>query len=313
MKRSNFQKDILGLIAVSAALVLVACSTVLSQKSGVKFLGNKDRGNLIDLAWSPTGENIAVTSYNYPNYSKIYLLDVSTQEFRKILDTTYGSIIVTGWSPDGKQILFNSSEGGKEFRGGLWMHDVESQAPAQYLTDGQLAALSPLGDKLAVFKVMRNTYKWEDISLHLIDLASSRDEVIYEAQGKYIRGLSWSPDGKRLVFAFSPEVKIDRVDIFVLNVTDNKIEQLTASGQNISPTWSPISEMIAYIVEGADNKSELYVYDMDKKCSVILPTDKNPSAPTWSPDGKHIAFISDVRGVYMLYLPSEISSPESCR
>jgi Tol biopolymer transport system component len=314
MNRLNSQKNILGLISAIIVIVSAACSAIMPQKSDVKFLGNRDTGNLIDLAWSPTGKDIVVSSHNDgTNSSKIYLLDLETQDFRTILESMYGSISATGWSPDGKQIVFNAGNGGRKFQGGIWLYSVDGQTPAQYLTDGELAALSPLGDKVAVFKVMRNNYLWEDISLHLINLESSQDEVIYKMQGKYLQGLSWSPDGKHIVFAVSQDAKPDRVDIFVLDIASGQAEQLTTSGRNISPVWSPNSEWIAYTIENSEGKAELFLYDMNRKCRASLVSAQNPSNPTWSPDGKHIAFIQDVKGIYTLDLPSEDSFLESCR
>lgn len=309
MKKIISQKGILRLMIASIAIIFAACSTMSSQKSGAEFLGNVDRGFLSNLVWSPAGESIAVSSHNDgTNSSKIYLLDLETQEFHKILESTYGPITVTGWSPDGKQILFISDEGGK----GTWMYDVDGGASTQFLADGDFAAWSPNGDKAAVFKILRNASHW-DISLHIVSLDLSDDQIIYSTKGKYVQGLSWSPDGKRLVFAFSPEAKLDRVDIFVLNTADGKVEQLTTSGRNISPVWSPNSEVIAYIAKEVESKSQLLIYDLNKRCAGVLSNARNPAHPAWSPDGRYIAFISDFKGIYKVDVLSENALPEGCR
>lgn len=311
MIKTVYQKGILGLIAVSAAIAFVACSTA-SQEAGVEFLGNIEKGFLNQLAWSPNGKSIAISSHNDgTNSSRIYLLDLETKEFRTILESTYGPITATGWSPDGKQILFTSDEGGKDFKPGIWMYGVD-RTSTQFLGDGDLAAWSPLGDKIAIFKIVRRTNDW-DISLHILTTDLLTDDLIYKTTGKYLQGVSWSPDGSHLVFAYSPKAQLNRVDVFVLNLTNGEVEQLTRSGRNLSPVWSPNSEMIAYIVEGVDGKSELYLHDMNKECSTLLPNAKNPSDITWSPDGKQIAFISDIRGIYKLDILSENLSLEDCR
>jgi TolB protein len=308
MRRKIYEKNIRSfvifelIISFSVIALSTACIPVLQKYSDATYLGDVDSGFLTNLVWSPIGNKIAVTSFNDgDNYSKIYLLDVGTREFQQVLETTYGSITATGWSPDGKQLLFSSDDGGKDFGPGIWLFDIEDKTVPGFISDGYLASWSPLGDQLAIFEIVREFQVW-DISLHIRNLESSKDQMIYRTQGKYIYGLSWSPDGERLIFAIAQKENLDNVNIYNINVDSGELIQLTTTGRNSSPTWSPKGDLIAYVTEEANHDTRLYIQKSDGNCRVIVSNLKNISDPTWSPDGRYIAFIGEFGGVYKLDL-----------
>lgn len=291
------------LMAIIFIGLIISCNPLLLRKHPyMSYLGTTESGYPTRIAWSPIGNKIAVTAYSdTKNISKIYILDVETQEYQQILGTSYGIIVALGWSPDGKNVIFSSEEGTKEYKPGIWLYDIERNTPPEYLSGGYSAAWSPFGDSIAIFEIARESSSW-DISLHVHSSDLSRDEILYQAHGKYIYGLSWSPDGQRLVFAFSPEGRLDAVNIYVLDVASRKITQMTSSGRNLFPVWSPRGNVIAYVIEESENKSSLYLQNLNNGCGQVVPDLTEVSNPTWSPDGKYIAFIHGLGGVYKLDL-----------
>ena len=116
------------------------------------------------------------------------------------------------------------------------------------------------------------------------------------------RSPSWSPDGKRIVFVSNKDghVRNDRptAEIYVMDADGGNQRNLTNNpDRDISPSWSPDGKRIAFVsdraVDGGEavHNYEIYVMDADggnlQRLTNNLTEDEYPS---WSPDGKRIAF-----------------------
>jgi Tol biopolymer transport system component len=106
---------------------------------------------------------------------------------------------------------------------------------------------------------------------------------------------SWSPDRRAIVFRSAPSAAAAQQgpsDIAIVTVADKVVTFLThdASLGNWSPAWSPTGEWIAYYSGGA-GRFGLYLIRPDGSDSHrILAGDAE--YPTWSPDGRRLAFMS---------------------
>lgn len=299
----NCQLLVAWMLLLVITTLNASCTQTSQSYSNTQYLGNIDYGFLSKISWSPDGTKIVATTYNDgKNFSRIYLFDIETQKFHRVLETTYGRVTASGWSPSGNQIIFSSHEGGSDFKSGIWLLDVDNKSSApEFLSDGDLAAWSPDGNTLAVFKTSRKSPVW-DIALYTLDLTTSDNRIVYETRGKYIYGLSWSPDGIHLTFALAQEEQIDNVNVYTLNIVSGELVMLTTSGNTSSPVWSPIGNMIAYVDEDRDGHTKLYIQESDESCSMVVPNIVNISSPAWSPDGRFIAFIGEFGGIYKLDL-----------
>ena len=117
---------------------------------------------------------------------------------------------------------------------------------------------------------------------------------------------SWSPDGKRIAFASDRDEHFDmpgglpNCEIYVMDADGNNQRNLTNNpNDDSSPSWSPDGKRIAFASDRDGNRDgnrqnhEIYVMDDDGNNQQRL-TDNNffDIAPSWSPDGKRIAFMS---------------------
>ena len=118
------------------------------------------------------------------------------------------------------------------------------------------------------------------------------------------RDPAWSPDGKRIVFASDRDKKFSD-DIYVMDADGGNPQNLTNDfNDDRFPSWSPdgkrivfVSHRVGHFIGDSGITSEIYVMDADGGNQQRLTENrKNDWNPSWSPDGKRIAFSSDGEG-----------------
>ncbi len=127
---------------------------------------------------------------------------------------------------------------------------------------------------------------------------------------------AWFPGGKRLVYAKAEQANACDADLYRLNVeTGGEVRLTFGGGQDYSPAVSPDGKRIAFM-GGRDGDWEIYVMR-----AAAVGEDNRPLRltnnddwlvngfyvavqhvyPTWSPDGRQIAFSSDRDGDEEIY------------
>lgn len=109
---------------------------------------------------------------------------------------------------------------------------------------------------------------------------------------------SWSPDGKRLVFAAGTLVP----DLFVVGVDGQGLTRLTDTTRGSGePSWSPDGLQIAY--NSGLQGDDVWVMDADGANPRKLGTGRTGTyQPAFSPDGRWIAYVSNPPGHSELWL-----------
>ena len=259
-------------------------------------------------SWSPDGKRIVFTSERDGN-SEIYVMDADGGNQRRLTENPKNDQFPS-WSPDGERIAFMSDREGNFLHFDIYVMDADG-GNQQNITnnpfDERYPSWSPDGERIAFSSRREGNFE---------NKFGITDEIyVMDADGKNTRRLtnnrktdsspSWSPDGKRVVFSSDRDGNRENYEIYVMDADGANPQRLTNNDfYDAHPSWSPDGKRIVFSSDRDGHfigefgiTSEIYVMDADGKNTRRLTNNrKRDSFPSWSPDGKWIAFASDRKG-----------------
>jgi dipeptidyl aminopeptidase/acylaminoacyl peptidase len=106
-----------------------------------------------------------------------------------------------------------------------------------------------------------------------------------------------SPDGKWIAYTVAtPDMSANRnaSDLWMVSTSGEAPMQLTQSGHDSSPEWSPDGKALAFL-SSREGTSQVYVLSMDGgEAHAVTHLSTGADLVKWSPDGKTILFTSSV-------------------
>src|SRR6202047_5057907 len=130
------------------------------------------------------------------------------------------------------------------------------------------------------------------------DTASKRPITLDDLRSMHrVASPTISPDGKWVAYSVAtPDMDANRnaSNVWVVPATGGEAIQLTQSGHDSAPAWSPDSKALAFI-SSRDGNSQVYVLSMEGgESHAITHVAGGADLVKWSPDGSTIAFTSAV-------------------
>ena len=149
-----------------------------------------------------------------------------------------------------------------------------------------------------------NLYGFGGTDLWMMNIDGSKADTITSYNFKFISSPSFSADGKRLVFSAKDTV-VGQDHLWML---DLKTRALTTLGDPAKPAYdsefAPDGSSIVFVGTADDGNAKPMLMNpagtIVQQLPAICPVGVSCWEPTWSPDGKRIAFKTDDR-VVMVY------------
>jgi Tol biopolymer transport system component len=214
-------------------------------------------------AWSPDGKRVAFVSVRHDPFGEIYVMNADGSGVQRLTNSS-GVDGAPTWAKDGKRIAFMSTR----------------QDPA-----GDIYIMNDDGTGVT----------------RMTDFAGTDDEP------------AWSPDGKQIAFVSTRDgVANQTTDLYLLTIDGRQVSRLTSEDVGVhDPSWAPGGKQIAYHTlfdpnDAAVLTSDVFVLTLDGLLITRLTdgpgNSGNDLAPSWSPDGKLIAYVNIRDGNRDIYI-----------
>lgn len=245
-------------------------------------------GDYTSVSWSPDTSKLVVAKQNERAYGRdIQVIDLSTETVETI---GYGEGVA--WAPDGQSIAIYAGP----------KADVHQAQYAVHLVrpDGTLikAISLPITSARRESTPVPVTVQPGDFSFPAL-----RSEDFFD-------GMSWSPDGRWIVISImrtSPDSGPSG-NLYVVNVDDDEVRQITSEGWNREPAWSPDGTTIAYVrMEHPSIFGRIYLVRPDGSCPSPISESLAAQSLSWSPDGNRIAY-EYRNSIYILDIRKRLAS-----
>ena len=186
------------------------------------------------------------------------------------------------WSADGKQLAYATSKA-------VWTVGVDNAAPRLVPAPEGCAGVGMVSNGTGGSPLLQPAQDGERSELWVGRRDGDRGRRL--AVGFFFGNPSWSADGKRVVFALSQSAPAPNGIVYSANVATGGRRRL---GHGITPSYSPASGEVAYILFSRFNPSATLVVSTVDGPKRRTPVEWNgATAPVWSPDGREVVGVKE--------------------
>ena len=227
-----------------------------------------------EAVYSPDGSKIAFFSVRDNALGEIYVMNADGSNVTRLTNTP-GASQRPSWSPDGKKIAFQSTK------------DAADPTATSVFASWEIYTMSANGS--SVKRITNNAVG---------DLAPQ-----------------WSPDGAHIAFNSDRDHVGQGAtrDIYLMNTDGSNVTRLTnQDGQIADESWDPSGTHLTYSVIPAATNPGIYVLDVTTLVATRLTFGPGiaDAWPSFSPDGKKIAYAHYVNGLADIWvMNADGSSP----
>ena len=214
------------------------------------------------------------------------------------------------WSPNGKRLAFEASEGHNDFNIDIYVMNSDGSGLEQVTKEPTLDRMpswSPEGTRIAFSKVdISQMFSSASASSSATSMRDSSNEAgIYtiRADGTDLRQLTddgldedpaWSPDGKTVAFGRLTKAN---GSIYTVNADGGGLRQHTDPPEGFwdsGPSWSPDGTRIAFTRTSGERPNRPDVFTMNTDGTnrrKVTGETEGAYSPDFSPDGESIVFV----------------------
>ena len=248
--------------------------------------------------WSPDGSLILFTSARDTGQN-FYCMTMKDLRIKRITYTQSPNLPGV-WSPDGRSIAYASGISGAETE--IYLSDTNGNKLTRLTTNGQpdyAPAWSPDGSLLAFYsgKTLLN-------QIYLMSNSGVNQTRITDSPFGSVNP-QWNPEGDKLAFVrFTRELGL-RSELCLMSADGSNQTKLLVHNDiyhTVSFVWSPYGD---FLVSSKMDSAHLQIYktNITTLASTNLSnSDADDTAPTCSPDGQWIAFVSTRDGNKEIYV-----------
>jgi Tol biopolymer transport system component/DNA-binding winged helix-turn-helix (wHTH) protein len=283
--------DTVAVYAPPGYLVYLREHLLMAQRFDADRLQLSSSATVVDpsLLTASTVNEAGVTAANngmlafggYPTRARVKWFDRSGAEIATVDTPT--AVHNPAISPDQKQVLVGS----REVEHGIWLVDLDRNAPTRFVPDGMRPQWSPDGTRVAYTADRLGSVG--DIFMKPMSGRDNDDLLLRSKENKMVD--DWSPDGRYIVYSsISPRTK---TDIWILPTSGDRKPRplLQTPADELQGQISPDGHWIAY----TSNESgvwEVYLQSFPEPGAKRTISIGGGTEPHWRRDGRELFYLS---------------------